>query len=307
MKALLLTAGFGTRLKPLTFSQAKASLPLLNTPFVRYPLRYLHANHVTDAVLNLHAHPDTVRSAAGNHYGDINIEYSHEPEILGTAGAMRKAAPLLGQDPFIVMNGDMLLDVPLQQLKEQHIRTGAAVTLVIMKSEAYQRYKGLYFHTTESDHVPVLTGIREEYGEKYHYTGLQMVNPEILRLIPENQKAEIFDRLYPELMKDGRIRGYIYDGSWIEIGTLHEYLTSSLQLLSHPLPLHLQPLGMTSSLISPNAKIEEGAAVSDSIVMEGAVVRAGAMIERCIVGRNTVVTGKHRKAALVRGVIPWHF
>lgn len=307
MKALLLTAGLGTRLKPLTFFQAKASLPLLNTPFVRYPLRYLHANHVTDVVLNLHAHPETVRNAAGNHYGEINIEYSHEPEILGTAGAMRKAAPLLGKDPFVVMNGDMLLDAPLQQLREQHVRTGAAVTLVIMKSEAYHRYNGLHFHTTESDPIPVLTGIREEYGEKYHYTGLQMVNPEILPLIPENQKAEIFDRLYPDLMKDGRIRGFIYDGLWLEIGTLREYLTSSLRLLSNPLLLHLQPLGMTSTLVSSNATIEDGATVADSIVMDGSVIKAGARIERCIVGRNTVVTGKYTKAALVRGVIPWHF
>ncbi len=134
-----------------------------------------------------------------------------------------------------------------------------------------------------------------------------MVNPDILPLIPENQKVEIFDRLYPDLMKDGRIRGFIYDGLWMEIGTLREYLASSLQLMSHPLPLHLQPLGMGSTLISPNATIEDGAKVMESIVMEGAVVKADATIERCIVGRNTVVTGKHRKEALVRGIIPWHF
>lgn len=307
MKALLLTAGFGTRLKPFSFLQAKASLPLLGVPFVQYPLQFLSHRGIAETVLNLHAHPETVQKAAGNHYGAVSLQYSHEPQILGTAGAMRKASSLLGSEPFIVMNGDMLLDVSLEKLREQHVRTKAAVTLVIMKSHAYQRYGGLHFQTMDHDPVPVLTGIREEYGEKHHYTGLQIVNPEILERIPENQKVEIFDSIYPELMKEGKIRGFLYDGFWMEIGTLRDYLLTSLHLLQYPLPAHLQPPNVSKSLVSPKARIEEGAVVVESIVMDGATVSAQADLDGCIVGPNTKVSARFRKAALLRGMLPWYF
>jgi UTP-glucose-1-phosphate uridylyltransferase len=104
---VLLAAGLGTRLKPFTFFCAKAALPMFDLPFICYPLQYLHANGVTEVVINLHAHPDTVRSAAGSEYRGMRIHYSHEPEILGTAGAIWKAKELLGNEPFAVLNGDI--------------------------------------------------------------------------------------------------------------------------------------------------------------------------------------------------------
>src|SRR5262249_25428246 len=116
MKALVLAAGLGTRMKPFTFFRAKATLPLLNLPFIHYPLQYLSTNGVNDVVINLHAHPDSVKKVAGTQYSNLRIAYSHEPEIMGTAGAMRKAASLLGDEPFVVMNSDMIMEIPLQQV-----------------------------------------------------------------------------------------------------------------------------------------------------------------------------------------------
>jgi mannose-1-phosphate guanylyltransferase len=300
MKALLLTAGLGTRLRPLTFSSAKAAIPLLDAPFVHYPLQHLLANKIDEAVLNLHAHPESVRKAVGGEFDGLRIQYSFESEILGPAGAIRKALPLLDDNLFIVMNGDMLMDLPLQAVVDQHIATGADVTLVIMKDD---RYSGLYF---EDSDPPVLRGFHEGAGTKYHYTGVQIVNRNVAEKIPENLKTDIFRDIYPSL-EAGRILGYRYDGFWMEIGNLAQYLETSIHLLKNPLPERLRPSKMAETLVSLKATIAAGAAVQDSIVLEGASIEATASIDHCIIGWNVTVSSSFQNVALVRGMLPWYF
>lgn len=301
MKALLLAAGFGTRLKPFTFFRAKAALPLLDLPFIHYPLHYLRENGVTEVVINLHAHPDTVRSAAGNEYRGMKIHYSHEPQILGTAGAMWKARDLLGDEPFAVLNGDMLCDIPLHAMLRRHAETGSMVTLAIMNSERFPEYSGLYFHDAQP---PVLAGLSGP-GRKFHYTGVQVVSPEVIEGIAPNQKSEIFQDLYRGLWSSGRITGYEYGGLWREIGTLKEYLQTSMDLVRTPLPEHLQPLGASGNCVSPRAVVEDGALVEESIVMPGACIRSGAAVRRSIIGWDVTLAGEVHDVALALGILPW--
>jgi len=303
MKALLLAAGLGTRLRPFTFQRAKAVLPLLNVPFVRYPLQYLYTQPISDVVINLHAHPDSIRQAAGERFRNLHIHYSHEPEILGTGGAIRKAAPLLGDRPFAVMNGDMLIDIPLQKALEQHLRYEADITLVIMKNELYSSYGGLPFVQPESGPL-VLSGIPAGEGEKYHYTGVQIVSPRVISLIPENQKCEIFLDIYPQLIQKRSIHGFLYDGLWLEIGTLKEYLETALRLVKEPLSEHLRPPEMGSSVVSEHANVK-GEAVN-SIVMDGAIIPQGIRVVHSIIGWNVSVSRSWNNVALARGILPWH-
>lgn len=299
MKALLLAAGLGTRLKPFTFFQAKASLPLLDVPFIHYPLQYLHSQGINEVVINLHAHPDSVRNAA-DRFAATRITYSHEPEILGTAGAMREAAEWLGDEPFIVLNGDMLCNIPLHEMLAQHRASGSAVTLAVMEASRFPDYGGLQFD--ESD-PPVLTGIHG--GEiQYHYTGVQIVSPEIIEQIPPGKKSEIFRDIYPFLLSARRITGCRYDGLWMEIGTLNQYLQTSLELLHASFPESLRPPGMNGT-VSSAARIEDGAVVEESIVMSDAVVAAGAVVRRSIIGPGMKITGKANGVALARGILPW--
>jgi mannose-1-phosphate guanylyltransferase len=303
MKALLLAAGLGTRLRPLTFFRAKATLPLLNVPFIHFPLQYLSVNEVQDVVINLHSHPESVKKAAGSEFRGVKIEYSWEPEILGTSGAMRKAQHLLGDEPFVVMNGDMLTDVPLNAAMRQHIQTGADVTLVVMKSQAFARYSGLYF---QGENPIRLSSFQEGNGEKYHYTGIQIVSPRILSMIPENQRSEVFRDIYPQLMTTGSIHGFVYEGLWREMGNLKEYLETSIALLREPLPEKLTPDRTLDSLVSPSAKIENGAEALESIILDGAVIQSGASVVRSIIGSDVTVTGRWKHVALARGILPWH-
>jgi NDP-sugar pyrophosphorylase family protein len=303
MKSLILAAGLGTRIRPFTFFRAKATLPLLDVPFIHYPLRYCCDNGIEEVVVNLHAHPESVRQAAGKEYENMKISYSFEEEILGTAGAMKKAESMLNQGPFVVMNSDMLTDIPLHDVLKSHHDLGADITLVVMKDARFAQYGGLYF----DGEPPRLSGFRSGPGESYHYTGLQIVNPEILEQIPTGQKTGIFTDIYPRILKDFKIYGYIYNGFWKEMGNLREYLRTSLDLLNNPLPDRLKPPGVSQSLISAGAVIEEGAEVVDSIVMEGARVHASASVHHSIIGWDVRVSGEIRNQALARGILPWYF
>jgi mannose-1-phosphate guanylyltransferase len=302
MKALILAAGLGTRVRPFTFFRAKAALPLFNIPFIHYPLHYCSISGIQEVVINLHSHPESIRKAAGNQYGNIRVSYSEEPEILGTAGAMRKAARMLEGAPFLVMNSDMLTDIPLQEVMDFHNNLKSDITLVIMKDARFAHYGGLYF---EGDPLR-LCGFRSGPGESYHYTGLQVVSPHILENIPDGKKTGIFTDIYPAIMKDYKIHGFVYHGFWKEMGNLREYLRTSLELMRHPLPERLLPAGAEQSLLSPGATVEEGAQVIDSIVMEDAQIQSGARVEHSIIGWDVVVDGDIRNQALARGILPWY-
>jgi NDP-sugar pyrophosphorylase family protein len=275
----------------------------LNVPFIHYPLHYCAQNGIQEVVVNLHAHPDSVRKSAGKQYNNVAISYSFEREILGTAGAMRQAQEKLKDAPFVVMNSDMLTEIPLQEVLATHNKLEADITLVIMKDARFAQYGGLYF---EGDPLR-LSGFRSGPGESYHYTGLQIVSPHILEQIPTGQKTGIFTDIYPRLMKDFRIYGFVYRGFWKEMGNLREYLRTSLDLLNNALPERLRPAGAEQRLISSEAKIDPTAEVIDSIVMEGAHIESGARVHHSIIGWDVIVKGDVRNQALAHGVLPYYF
>ncbi len=159
--------------------------------------------------------------------------------------------------------------------------------------------------TDRSESPLRFAGIREGTGSAYHYTGLQIVNPEIVKLIPPGQKSELFQDVYLPLIGQNRIYGFVYRSFWHEVGTLKEYLKTSLQMQKNPLPAHLQPPDLQATLVSPLAVVEEGAVIADSIIMDGAAVRRGVHVERSIIGWDVDVTKTLRDMAVAKGIIPW--
>ena len=144
LPALLLCAGLGTRLRPLSSVRAKPAVPVAGEPLVRRILRWLSANGVDDVVLNLHHLPETVCAVVGDG-ADLGLRarYSWENPVLGSAGGPRRALPLLGSDRFLVVNGDTLTDMALSGLVGEHDRSGALVTLVVVPNSAPDRYGGV--------------------------------------------------------------------------------------------------------------------------------------------------------------------
>src|SRR5580765_2677209 len=142
--ALVLTAGLGTRLRPLTDVRAKPAVPVAGEPIVRRIIRWLARQHVTDLVLNLHHLPQTLSALVGDGSDlGVRVRYSWEPEVLGSAGGPRHALPMMGSDAFFLVNGDTMTDLALEPLSEAHQKSGALVTMALVQNREPDRYGGV--------------------------------------------------------------------------------------------------------------------------------------------------------------------
>jgi NDP-sugar pyrophosphorylase family protein len=143
--ALVLTAGLGTRLRPLTDVRAKPAVPVAGEPIVRRIIGWLARQYVTDLVLNLHHLPQTLSALVGDG-SDLGarVRYSWEqPEVLGSAGGPRRALSMIGSDTFFLVNGDTMTDLALEPLAEAHQKSGALVTLALVPNREPNRYGGV--------------------------------------------------------------------------------------------------------------------------------------------------------------------
>src|SRR5215475_1291999 len=133
MRAMILSAGYGTRLWPLTEDRTKPAIPILGKPLVGYVAEYLAGYGCNEIIVNLHHRPDSVRAALGdgNDFG-VHLQYIEEPVILGTSGALDNARELLEGETFVVINGKIITDIDLHAALETHRRTGAIATLVLL-------------------------------------------------------------------------------------------------------------------------------------------------------------------------------
>src|SRR6266700_3977977 len=141
MKAMILAAGYGERLWPLTADRTKPALPVLGKPLVGYVAEYLAQFGIRDIVVNLHHRPESVRESLGDgsRFG-VALQYVYEPVILGTSGALDNARHLLQADTFVVVNGKIITDIDLAAALETHRRTSALATLVLQRNVRRERF-----------------------------------------------------------------------------------------------------------------------------------------------------------------------
>lgn len=141
MRAMILAAGYGTRLWPLTIDRTKPAIPVMGRPLVGYVAEYLSRYDCSEVVVNLHHQPESVRAALGDgrRFG-VQLHYVYEPEILGTSGALDNARHLLEGDTFVVINGKIITDIDLLQALETHRRTKALATLVLKRNHLRERF-----------------------------------------------------------------------------------------------------------------------------------------------------------------------
>src|SRR5688572_7607113 len=187
MRAIILSAGYGTRLWPLTEDRTKPAIPILGKPLVGYVAEYLARYGCDEIVVNLHHRPESVRRALGDgsRFG-VKLDYVEEPVILGTSGALDNARALLDGDTFIVINGKIITDIDLNAALEVHRHTKAIATLVLLPNAACERFSIV----EASDGC--LRGFggmpkRDEYGDKgppLMFTGIQILEPKIFNYIP---------------------------------------------------------------------------------------------------------------------------
>ncbi len=231
MQALVLAAGLGTRLRPLTDVCAKPALPIAGEPLIRRIVRWLAAHDVRDVVVNLHYLPHTVTAVLGDGSDlSVRVRYSWEqPRILGSAGGPRQALDIIDTDPFIIANGDTLTDLDVRALVDAHRPSDALVTLALVPNREPEKYGGAIMRDDG-----IVTGFAARgvaARGSFHFIGVQAARIEAFRQLPPGQPAQSIGGLYDALIaaRPGSIRGFLCDAAFWDIGTPEDYARTSAE------------------------------------------------------------------------------
>ena len=246
MKAMVLAAGQGTRLRPLTDTQPKALVPVGGRPMIEYSLLLLRHYGIRDVVINLHHHGKQIenRLADGSQLG-IQISYSVEPELLDTGGGLLKAKPFLQNDTFIVINTDVLIDLHLDELLEFHQKQRAAATLVLRPDRDADRYGSI--DIDERDRICRFLDTRmpmQSPGQvrKLMFTGVQVLEPNVFDYMDSETGAHKFSttrQTYPRMLADGQpLYGFCFEGFWQDLGTAERIREAEHSLNEGGIRLH---------------------------------------------------------------------
>jgi NDP-sugar pyrophosphorylase family protein len=225
MKAMILAAGFGTRLRPLTDVTPKPLLPVAGTPMIVWNLLLLKRHGIQDVVINLHHLGTMIEEALGDgaRFG-MRITYSREPVILGTGGGIKQVEQWFNGEPALMLNGDTLFELDLTALIAFHHAHDAAATLVLRDDPEATRW-GLV-EVTDQSKVTRITGRglpRSAPTRARMFAGIHILHPRLLRYLPVGMQCSIIDA-YVQGIQDGeRIMGYDFDGFWSDVGTPEHY------------------------------------------------------------------------------------
>lgn len=306
MQAVVLVGGEGTRLRPLTLTQPKPALSLVDRPFIRYMVDWLGRHGIDEVVMACGFKAEALRAALGDAVpGGPAISYIQEDEPLGTAGPVRLAADqgLLG-DRFMVLNGDVLTDLDLTALQRQHDETGAVISLALHPVDDPASY-GL----VRRDQRGQVLGFVEkpdpvEIDTDEISAGAYVIEASVLGLIPAGRAVSIEREVFPRLVGQG-LYGRRLEGYWTDIGTPQRYLQASWDILEGTVETELDGGGgpfigdgvevaddaivAARAVVRSGSRIGAGASISESVLLDGCLVGAGAQVHGSILAAGVEV------------------
>jgi mannose-1-phosphate guanylyltransferase len=272
MRAMVLAAGLGTRLRPLTYEIPKPMVPVLDRPVMAHILDLLETHGFDQVIANLHYFPDTITE----HFGD-RLSYRFEPELLGTAGGVRNCADFFGDQSFLVISGDALSDIDLTALIERHRSTGGVATLAVKKVADTREY-GVVLHDREGR----ITGFQEKPAPEEALSdlgncGIYVFTPEIFDYFPERPFVDWAKDVFPTLL-EGDVPFHIHETReyWNDVGSLAELRQGTFDALRGELRLQMEGAERTPGVILPEDCVLPDDAEIDGPVWIGAGVEVGA-------------------------------
>ncbi len=300
---MILAAGFGTRLFPLTIDRTKPAIPFLGKPLVGYVAEYVAKFGFNEFIVNLHHQPDSVIDALGDgsDFG-VHITYTRElPSILGTAGGLDNARKYLEDETFLVVNGKIITDIDISAALETHRRSGAIATMVLKPNTKRERFTIVEtddgFVTGFGDFARPVTEeeIRDTENEPVSppmFTGIHIMEPRVFDYIPRGVYSDIVPTFYNPALKNGeKIAAHVTDASWFELSTIPRYLDISLAMMSGG-DVHF----------GRNCVLSGATSVKDSVLWDNVTVGDGASLYRTIIADGvTIESGEHfENVAIVR-------
>jgi NDP-sugar pyrophosphorylase family protein len=300
MRAMILSAGYGTRLWPLTADRTKPALPILGQALVGYVAEYLAGYDCNEIAVNLHHRPESVRKALGDgsKFG-VTLSYIEEPIILGTSGALDNAREFLEHDTFVVVNGKIITDIDLSAALATHRATRALATLVLLPNVARERFSVV---ATADGLVKGFGGMpgnhEQDAGVPLMFTGIQILEPRIFDYIPRGVFSHSTTDVYPQAIARGeRVAAHVAGGKWYELSTLERYLNISLRLLAEQganvYPGARSQIASTAkvrdTILWDDVNIAAGATVTRAVLGDGVSIGAGEVIENSVVVRSSLL------------------
>jgi NDP-sugar pyrophosphorylase family protein len=298
MKAMVLAAGLGLRMRPLTLLRAKPALPVLNRPLLHWTMVALARAGVRYVMVNLHHLPETITDVlgTGRRWGLV-IRYSDEPVILGTGGGPRAVREAFGHEPLLLVNGDVLFDIDLRRLTEAHRASGARATLALRRNPVPHAYSPVV--TDRRGRILSIAGRpRRARGAVSMFASVHVLDPDLLDRLPEGASDSVRDLYIPLLAEGARLQGVRTRGAWYDFGRPALYRDAQLRLLpgrgrDRVLVDGKARVAATArlrrSVVGARARVGAIARVERSVLWDGAVVEAGARAEGAIVATGGVV------------------
>jgi mannose-1-phosphate guanylyltransferase len=326
---MVLAAGLGTRLRPLTYELPKPMVPVLDRPVMAHIVDLLDRHGIEKAIANLHYFRDTIRG----YFGD-RLEYRYEEELLGTAGGVRNCADFFGDKTFLIISGDALTDIDLKRFAERHRQAGGIATLAV-KRVADTREYGVVIHDSEGR----ISGFQEkpdpaEALSDLGNCGMYIFEPEIFDYFPRGDPVDWANDVFPALLaSDVPFFVHEIDEYWNDVGSLDELRQGTFDALEGRLHIEMAGeqvadgviVGKGSSIagatqadgplwvgcdveigkdvrlhgpvvIGDRARIGDGALLRDSIVFPGTEVPDGHILIGAIAGQTGIVDRMRRRS-----------
>ncbi len=323
MKAMILAAGLGTRLQPLTSTISKPMVQLVGRPCMEYTVRLLKKYGVEDIMVNLHYYPEIIKNyfKDGSAFG-LNINYSYEKELLGTAGGLKKVEDFFAGDTVLIISGDGLTDINIRNFYEFHKDKGCIATLALKEVGNPELYGVVKLNNSIID-VFQEKPKKEEAISNLANTGIYMFEPQVFDYIPADSFYDFGRQLFPEFVeKKIDMAGYSMEGYWCDIGDLEVYKEAHYDILMGMVNVEVPGKKLSENIwigsevsidpqtkivgpvmIGDHCKIQKGAEIYGPVVLgENTIVEENAFIKRSILWKNVCV----KKGATLKDTIVSH-
>jgi mannose-1-phosphate guanylyltransferase len=307
LKAMIMAAGVGSRLMPLTSEVPKPMVPMANRPLMENIVQLLAEHNITEVIANLHYHADSI----ANYFGEcprpgMSMVYSREEELMGTAGGVKRCQWFL-DDTFVVMSGDALTDVDLTGLVQEHKRKGALATIAVKEVDEVEQ-----FGVVVSDTGGRITSFqekprREEALSNQVNTGIYIFEPEIFEYIPAGQFYDFGKQVFPHLVKiKAPFYAAVINDYWCDVGSIDTYRQAHVDILQGkvrvPAAGILKRTDKASVLIGDGAVIEDGVEVVGNVVIgPGCHIGCGVLLDECILWDQVQISEKARLQGCILG------
>jgi len=310
MRGMVMAAGLGTRLRPLTYEVPKPMVPVVNRPIMEHILALLPRHGLRDVIANLHWFPETIR----NHFGDgsafgVDLTYSYEDELMGTAGGVRNVASFFGDEPFLVMAADALTDIDLTALRAAHDSNGGIATLAVKRVPNVSE-----FGVVITDAEGRVQGFQEKPDPAEALSDLAscmiyVLEPQIFDYFPDEHAVDFAREVFPALLEnDIPFHVHEIDDYWNDVGSLPEYIQGNMDALEGAVAVEgggtlLDPAGGEEAveagepgihgpvLVGEGCELDPGARLDGPLVIgDGSSVGAGALIRHSVLLPGSQVT-----------------